>query len=60
MPTSKPRKPRKRSREIRERSRTTGAQFTKAMRANDRERQAARPAGAPLGRCPEVPVRVRR
>jgi hypothetical protein len=55
MPTSKPRKPRKRSREIRERSRTTGAQFTKAMRANDGEREAAGPAGAPPAGVPKSP-----
>ncbi|MFI9052435.1 hypothetical protein [Streptomyces sp. NPDC053427] len=38
MPTSKPRKSRKRTREIKERSRATGASHTKAMRANDAER----------------------
>ncbi|MGW0757124.1 hypothetical protein ACWD1Y_11650 [Streptomyces sp. NPDC002814] len=47
MPTNRPRKPRKRTREIRERSRTAGAQYTKAMRANDRERGADGSAGAP-------------
>lgn len=55
MPTSKPRKSRKRTREIRERSRTTGAQFTQAMRANDSEREAAGPAGAPPAGVPKSP-----
>ncbi|MEU0857499.1 hypothetical protein ABZ352_18950 [Streptomyces griseofuscus] len=48
MPTSKPRKSRKRTREIKERSRTTGASHTKAMRANDAERgQTWPPSGTP-------------
>ncbi|MGP4048980.1 hypothetical protein [Streptomyces sp. 2A115] len=38
MPTSKPRKSRKRTREIREQSRATGTHYTEAMRANDRTR----------------------
>lgn len=38
MPTSKPRKSRKRTREIREQSRATGTRYTEAMRANDRTR----------------------
>ncbi|MFF4276172.1 hypothetical protein [Streptomyces sp. NPDC001536] len=50
MPSNKPRKPRKRAREIRKRSRTAGAQYTKAMRANDAERaggQQEPPPGIP-------------
>ncbi|MFF5019555.1 hypothetical protein [Streptomyces sp. NPDC001165] len=35
MPTSQPRKSRKRTREIREQSRVTGTRYTEAMRAND-------------------------
>lgn len=38
MPTSRPRKSRKRTREIREQSRVTGTRYTEAMRANDRTR----------------------
>ncbi|WP_234382184.1 hypothetical protein [Streptomyces dysideae] len=38
MPTSQPRKSRKRTREIREQSRATGTGYTEAMRANDRAR----------------------
>jgi hypothetical protein len=38
MPTSQPRKSRKRTREIREKSRATGTRYTTAMRANDRTR----------------------
>ncbi|WP_439678252.1 hypothetical protein [Embleya sp. MST-111070] len=38
MPTSRPRKSRKRTREIREQSRATGTRFTAALRANDRTR----------------------
>lgn len=38
MPTSKPRKSRKRTREIREQSRATGTRYTEAMRSNDRTR----------------------
>ncbi|MEU5193651.1 hypothetical protein AB0G86_06245 [Streptomyces scabiei] len=41
MPTSKPRKSRKRTREIREQSRATGTQYTEAMRTNDRTRAGA-------------------
>ncbi|MGW7090045.1 hypothetical protein ACWGH2_42050 [Streptomyces sp. NPDC054871] len=50
MPTSKPRKSRKRTREIQARSRETGASHTKAMRANDAERDGGEqwpPAGVP-------------
>lgn len=43
MPTSQPRKSRKRSREIREQSRTIGTQYTEAMRANDRTRAGGQP-----------------
>ncbi|MFD8024067.1 hypothetical protein [Streptomyces lavendulae] len=35
MPTSRPRKSRKRTREIREQSRSAGTRYTEAMRAND-------------------------
>ncbi|MFE5406774.1 hypothetical protein ACFQ9Z_36865 [Streptomyces sp. NPDC056580] len=38
MPTSKPRKSRKRTREIREQSQVAGTRYTEAMRANDRTR----------------------
>jgi len=38
MPTSRPRKSRKRTREIREQSRATGTRYTEAMRTNDRAR----------------------
>lgn len=38
MPTSRPQKSRKRTREIREQSRATGARYTAALRANDRTR----------------------
>lgn len=38
MPTSQPRKSRKRTREIRELSRAAGTRYTEAMRANDRSR----------------------
>jgi hypothetical protein len=38
MPTSQPRKSRKRTREIREQSRITSTRYTEAMRANDRAR----------------------
>lgn len=55
MPTSKPRKPRKRTREIREKSRTGGAQYTKTMRENDRERAAGGTAGAPPAGVPKSP-----
>lgn len=40
MPASKPRKSRKRTREIREQSRATGAKYTQTMRENDRVRAA--------------------
>jgi hypothetical protein len=56
MPTSKPRKPRKRTREIREQSRNTGAKYTEAMRENDRERAAGGSAGAPPTGVPERPT----
>lgn len=38
MPTSRPRKSRKRTREIREQSRATGTRYTEALRANDQAR----------------------
>ncbi|MFK4799322.1 hypothetical protein ACI3K5_11615 [Streptomyces sp. MPA0124] len=41
MPTSQPRKSRKRTREIREQSRATGTRYTEAMRGNDRARAAS-------------------
>ncbi|MFE3629512.1 hypothetical protein [Streptomyces goshikiensis] len=47
MSTSKPRKSRKRSREIRERAQMYGAQYTAALRANDRARPAAPPPAEP-------------
>ncbi|MFJ2752789.1 hypothetical protein [Streptomyces sp. NPDC087297] len=43
MSTSKPRKPRKRTREIREHARTSGAQYTAALRANDHTREPGAP-----------------
>lgn len=42
MPTSQPRKSRKRTRQIREQSRATGARYTEAMRENDRTRAGIR------------------
>ncbi|MGW0844237.1 hypothetical protein ACWD26_29680 [Streptomyces sp. NPDC002787] len=47
MPTSQPRKSRKRTREIREQSRATGARYTEAMRANDRTRDGAQQSPPP-------------
>lgn len=45
MSTSKPRKPRKRAREIREHARAAGAQYTATLRENDRSRRPSPPAG---------------
>lgn len=43
MPTSQPKKSRKRTRELREQSRATGTRYTEAMRANDRARAGVQP-----------------
>ncbi|MEV6399059.1 hypothetical protein AB0M39_30475 [Streptomyces sp. NPDC051907] len=47
MPTSQPRKSRKRTREIREQSRAAGTRYTEAMRANDRTRAGGRQSPPP-------------
>ena len=47
MSMSQPRKSRKRTRKIREQSRATGAQYTEAMRANDRTRASGQQLSPP-------------